>query len=128
MRVDWRGLAALCNSVVDTQWGEPVEIVPWKSGTYAVGAANQNRPVTQTVGELFFSADDVTRLGGLDTPLVEADVRLSLPQAAVDASGAKQGDRVNMLDRSGTDASFEIDRVLPDGTGRAMIHLLRLKT
>lgn len=132
MRVNWHDLAALCDSVIDSQWGERIEIAPWRSGTYASGSADTTREVATTVGELFFTAGDVTGLGGrqagFNSSMVEADVRVSVPQAAVDASGAKQGDRVYAPDRVEPDASFEIDRILPDGTGRAMIHITRLKT
>jgi hypothetical protein len=129
---DWRSLAQLVDQLIDDQWGERVEIVPWVVGSYAAGNIDATRAVAAAVGVVFFADDEVASLGGRATgfssQMVTADVRVSLAQAAVTTSNAREGDRLRMLERTDPDDVFEISRILPDGTGRAMLHLVRVKT
>jgi hypothetical protein len=127
--VDWRALAVQLDAEVDATWGERIRVTPWKSGTFDAGVHDASRPIIDSVGELFFVAEQVgagggTNVTGFALRISEIDIRLSCASAPLRAAGARQGDHIDALDSSD---KFEIVSIAHDGTGRASVKLLRKK-
>jgi hypothetical protein len=80
--VDWRALAVQLDAEVDATWGERIRVTPWKSGTFDAGVHDASRPIIDSVGELFFVAEQVgagggTNVTGFALRISEIDIRLS---------------------------------------------------
>lgn len=123
MTASWSRLAQAVDRTVDETWGERFRIVPWGSESeYVTGQPDAARPPIEIVAEFFADPLSVDT-AGMQTRMATADLTISTLAGPLAACGARQGDHVIALDRDNEE--FEIDVVVPDGTGRATINLIR---
>lgn len=121
MTYPWARLAQAVDTTVNRQWSERIRIVPWAATDYSAGEPDTLRPTVEAVGELFFE-QSTTEPAPREARMVVTDITLSIQVAALRDCDPQQGDHVIALDRG---ENFEVSYVTNDGTGRAVIHLLR---
>ena len=131
MHSPWLQQQLQMDAVVDTWWGEPVEIHPWTPGdAVSDGGPDPDRPVLIDVGIYVRPGARITGEGGtqgaqLSTQIVEEDTWLSIVGDLLgDPPIYVKGDRVYFPER---DVWFEISYFTPSATNRPNVHLIRIQ-
>lgn len=128
----WKALETRMDKLVDRQFAEPVELHPWRKGSYSSGGeADDTRAVIKTQGIYVMpgaaiSGEGGTQGAGLNTRVVTQDVWLSIIEDYTgNLADWKMHDRVYFPERG---EWFEIAYTDPSATNRPNIHLLRLQS
>jgi hypothetical protein len=113
---------------VDAQYGEPIELRPYKPGAQymTTPVVDSSRPVTQAVGYVVGKGTMLRAAGSSSFMLKRADAELFIKVRDQYLVNTRQGDHVALKDPRRGGAVYEISFIEPGTNFRQVLHLLQV--
>ena len=132
MTIDaWHAQQEAALTLLEAQWGETVDLLPWMSGTDAeYGSPGPDTTRVEQLGVLVLfklKTAEVSTPAAIDSRIATADAYLETKDTFIRDSGLAQGDRVRMLHPKRNGAVYEVSYIDPEYHVRQRVYLMKLK-
>jgi hypothetical protein len=128
MSANWRNQVIAAANIVEAQYGEQVDLLPWQSeqqASFVEGGPDTTRSPAMDVRVLFYVRTSESDKVEMNAQIAQAEAFFVMRQSLVDDVQLTQGDRIRALEQNNN--FYEVTFVGKSSVGRPRVYVVRIR-